>query len=430
MESVKNKSFGRFLIVWLGELVSCIGSGLTAFSLGVYVYQRTQTATSVALVTLCAFLPSILLSPIGGVLADRFDRRLMMILGDLGSASGLVFVLVIMLTGNIELWQIYLGVALSSVFVALLEPAYKATVTDLLTEEQFAKASGLVQIAGSSKFLLSPIIAGFLMSITDIKTILIIDIMTFAVPVLVVMFVKKELEVIHRDGESQHLLKDLRDGWNTITSNKGILLIIVIMSICTFYIGFLQTLITPLVLSFSDAKTLGIAESISAIGMLLSSLAIGIFSMTKRYANMLAIGLGFCGVAFSLIGFTTNIYFIVGATFLFFCSLPFINTSADVLVRKNIPNEKQGRVWGLIGILSQLGFVVAFSIAGFLVDHVFNPLLNEGGLLVPTVGKIIGIGQGRGIGLLFIISGVFVVILAVITSQIRSIRTLENSSIN
>lgn len=430
MKSVENKSFGKFLIVWVGELISCIGSGLTAFSLGVYVFQRTQTATSVALVTLCAFLPSILLSPIGGVLADRFDRRLMMILGDLGSASGLIFILIIMLTGDIKLWQIYLGVAVSSIFVALLEPAYKATITDLLTKEQFAKASGLVQMAGSSKFLLSPIIAGFLMGITDIKTILMIDIMTFAVPVLVVMFIKKELEEILREGEVQHFLKDLIDGWNTITANKGIVLIIVIMSICTFYIGFLQTLITPLVLSFSDAKTLGIAESIGAIGMLLSSLIIGILSITKRYASMLAIGLGFCGAAFSLIGFTTNIYFIVGATFLFFCSLPFINTSADVLVRKNIPNEQQGRVWGLIGILSQLGFVVAFSIAGFLVDHVFNPLLKEGGLLVPTVGKIIGIGQGRGIGLLFIISGAFVVILAVVTSRIKSIRDLESSSID
>ncbi|WP_041710822.1 hypothetical protein [Clostridium pasteurianum] len=122
-----------------------------------------------------------------------------------------------------------------------------------------------------------------------------------------------------------------------------------------------------------------------------------------------------------------NIYFIGGAGFLFFYPLTFVNISADVLVRKNIANDKQGRVWGIVGILSQLGFVVAYSIAALLADYVFNPLLSDGGFLVPTVGKIIGTGQGRGIGLLFMISGVFVVILALITFRSKSIHALENN---
>jgi len=120
---MSNKSFRNFLIIWTGEWISSIGSGLTAFALGVYVYQLTQTATSVALVTLCAFLPSIVLSPIGGVLADRFDRRLMMIVGDLFSAVGLIFILITMMIGDPSLWQICLGVMVSSIFVSLLEPA-------------------------------------------------------------------------------------------------------------------------------------------------------------------------------------------------------------------------------------------------------------------------------------------------------------------
>ncbi|MCL6592236.1 MAG: MFS transporter, partial [Firmicutes bacterium] len=207
MESVKNKSFGRFLIVWMGQFISSIGSGLTGFALGVYAYQQTHTATSFAMITLCSFLPSILLRPFGGVMADRFDRRLMMVLGDLGSASGLVFILIMMMTGNTELWPIYLGVTVSSVFVALQSPAYKASVTDLLTEDEFSKASGLVQLAESSKYLFSPIIAGFLFSVTGIQPILIIDISTFIVAILAVLFVKKELQLIHKDSENQHLLK-------------------------------------------------------------------------------------------------------------------------------------------------------------------------------------------------------------------------------
>lgn len=425
MEQGKNKSFKKFLVIWFGEFISSVGSGLTAFALAVYVYQTTQSATYVSLVTLFAFLPTILLSPIGGVLADRFDRRLMMIIGDGCSALGLIYILAIMLTGNIEIWQICIGVMFSALFCSLTEPAYKATITDLLTEEEFAKASGLVQLASASKYLLSPIIAGFLLGITDVKTILIIDICTFFVTVFAVAVVRKSLKIQQIKREYTHFIKDLREGWNTIISKKGILLLTILLTFVTFYIGFLQTLFTPMVLPLTDTKTLGTILSISATGMLLGSLFIGVFNIKKNHTNVLAIGLGFTGVFFSLMGLTTNIYFIAGAGFLLFSTLPFVNTSADVLIRKNIPNKAQGRAWGIIGVISQFGYVVAYAVAGILADYIFNPLLSDNGFLASTIGKLIGTGQGRGIGLLFIISGIFIVIVSLTILKIKSIRVLE-----
>lgn len=286
------------MIIWMGEWISSIGSGLTAFTLGVYVFQMTQTASSVALLTLCAFLPSIVLSPFGGVLADRFDRRLMMIAGDLLSAFGLVYVLIIMLLGEPHLWQICLGVTFSSIFVSLLEPAYKATITDLLTEKQFAKASGLVQLAASSKYLLSPILAGILLSFMDIKTILLIDISTFLVTVLAVMAVRRNLHTEHRVPTNQSFVKDLKEGWDALIYTKGVLQLTIILSVVTFYVGFLQTLYTPMLLPFTDTKTLGTVLSVSAIGMLLGSLIIGVFSIDRKYIKVLALGLGFAGLFF------------------------------------------------------------------------------------------------------------------------------------
>jgi MFS family permease len=162
-----------------------------------------------------------LLNPVAGVLADRFDRRLMMIIGDGCSALGLLYILFCIMSGHVSEWQVYLGVGINSVFVALLEPAFKATITDLLTKEQFAKASGLVQIAGSAKFLLSPFIAGFLLTITDISTILIIDITTIVVTVPVTMLIKKQLADKQADHDKQGFFKDFADGWRVISSNKG-----------------------------------------------------------------------------------------------------------------------------------------------------------------------------------------------------------------
>ncbi|WP_127537708.1 MFS transporter [Paenibacillus illinoisensis] len=428
MEHTVQTSFRKFLVVWAGQLVSMIGIGLTAFSLGVYAFEKTNTATSVALITLFTFLPNILLRPIGGVLADRFDRRTMMIIGDLGSAAGPIFILAIMLTGDIQLWHIYVGVSFSSVFSALQSPAYKASATDLLDKEQFSKGSGLVQLAESSKFLFSPIIAGILLSITTIEVILTINIATFLIAILAVLVIRKSMKVERENKEDTNWMTDIQEGWKEVVTNKGVLLLVIIISLVTFYLGFLETLIGPMLLSFTDAKTLGTFQSVSAIGMLISSLCIGVFTMTKKYASVLVMGLIMCGLSFSLLGISTNIYFIIFAGFLFLSSLPFVNMSADVLVRNNIANEKQGRVWGIIGILSQLGFIIAYSLAGFLADHVFNPLMMEGGVLASSVGQIIGIGPGRGIALLFIIAGLFVILLAIVTSRLKLIKSLEESS--
>ena len=152
---MKEKSnFNKFLLLWAGELVSAIGGGLTSFGLGVYVFQQTGSAANMALVTLLGFLPTLLLSVPAGVLADRYDRRLLMMMGDGCSGLGIVFILVCMLQGKAELWQICVGVTISSVFSSLLEPAYRATVTDLLSKEEYSKASGMVSLAGSARYLI------------------------------------------------------------------------------------------------------------------------------------------------------------------------------------------------------------------------------------------------------------------------------------
>ncbi|GIN13266.1 hypothetical protein J26TS2_31330 [Shouchella clausii] len=130
-----NNGFNKFLVLWLGELISNIGTGMTAFALGVYVWLMTQSAVDVAMVEIAALLPMILLAPAAGVLADRFDRRLLMMLGDIVSGFALIVLLVLIIDGNIQVWQICLCIGISSLFSALLNPAYKATITDLLTEE-------------------------------------------------------------------------------------------------------------------------------------------------------------------------------------------------------------------------------------------------------------------------------------------------------
>lgn len=238
----------KFLMIWSGELISSIGSGMTAFALSVYVYQTTGSATYVSLITLLAYLPTVLLSPLGGVLADRYDRRLLMIIGDLFSGLGLAYVLWNIQTGSDSMLPICIGVTFNAVFVALLEPSFKATITELLTEEEYARASGMVQIAGNAKFLISPALAGILLAVADIRLILLIDIGTFLITVTTVAIVRKSVGKAVKN-ERQSIGREMRLGFAEINKSKGIRILIILMSFVCFFVGILQTLTSPMVLA-------------------------------------------------------------------------------------------------------------------------------------------------------------------------------------
>lgn len=439
MDTLQQKLFSKFLLVWFGQLISNIGSGLTAFTLGILVLQQTQSPTSYAMVIFCSFMPSLLLKPVGGVLADRFDRRLMMILGDAGSAFGLIFILTFVLMGSLEVWHIYVGASISSIFGALHNPAYKASVTDFVSEEKYTQASGLMQLASTSQFLVSPVLAGILITIMDIKYILVIDILSFIIAALLVVWVRSNRVVAEQAEHQNHHVeeqvklsfwRELKEGMRTINANKGIVVLITLTSVLCFYIGFLQTLLAPMMLNFTDPKTYGISLSVCASGLLVSSLLISIFGGIKKHVATMTVCLVFVGLFYSFIGVSTNVYVIVVSGFLFFFALAFVQTSLEVLIRQNIDNTVQGRVWSLISVATQLGYPIAYVLSGVLAEHVFNPLLVEGGLLATSVGSIIGIGPGRGIGFMFIVFGILIAFLSFVTGRTKVIKELESNAVD
>lgn len=417
----------KFMVIWMGELISCIGSGMTAFAVSIYVYELTGSAAWVSLTALLAYLPTILMSPAGGILADRYDRRSMMIFGDSFSALGLLLILICINTGNISAVPVLIGVTISSVFAGILEPAYKATVTDLVSEDEYAKASSLVQIAGSSKYLISPVIAGLILSVSDIRTILLIDIATILVTVAATASVRSSVKSNKKNNDNFNFSKEFKAGIKSITQDKGVSSLVVLMAFMCFFVAFIQTLMTPMILAFADSKTLGIMESVSAVGMLIGSVVVGVLNIKRNFTRILIISLMAAGVFMSMTGTTTNIWLIMSYSILFFTALPFINTCADVLIRSRIPNDVQGRAWGIISVLTQMGYVVAYAVCGILADYVFGPMLMEDGIFAGSIGRLIGIGEGRGIGLMFIITGIIMSSFAFIFSFKKSFQVMEGS---
>lgn len=406
---MKKSNFRKFILLWMGQLISAIGGGLTSFGLGVYVFEKTGSAAGMALVTLLGFLPTLLLSVPAGVLADRYDRRLLMMIGDGFSAIGVLYILVCMMRGEVPLIHICIGVFISAVFSSLLDPAYKATVSDLLTEDEYSKASGLISLAGSARYLVSPVIAGILLSISDIKLLLVIDICTFILTVISTFAVRKGIKT-EKSLEQISFKESMKDGWNAISKKRGVLLLVMVSSLLTLFMGVFQILAEPLILSIADAKTLGIAETICASGMLVSSLYLGIRGIHGQYVKVLSLSLTLAGVCILGFGILESIVFITLSGFGFFMMLPFANNCLDFLVRTNTPVELQGRVWGIVGFMSQIGYVIAYGCSGILADW---------------IAKCGGISVGRGAGMVISCAGVALVIVSVSILFVKEIRFLE-----
>ena len=408
----KESGYFKFLILWSGDLISQIGGGLTSFGLGVYIFNRTGSAAQMALVTLLGFLPTLILSVPAGVLADMYDRRVLMMIGDGCSALGILYILFMMFVGDISLMHICTGVLISSVFSSLLEPAYRATVTDILSGEEFTKASGLISLSGSARYLLSPIIAGLLLGKYDIKLLLVIDICTFFLTLAAAAFVKKNI-ASSATSNRESFFTVLADGWKGVYSRKGVLLLIIISSLISMFIGVIQILSEPLILSFTDAGTLGIAETVCALGMLVTALLTGIAGIRKNQSRILAASLILAGLFMVLFSLTENIVTICVFGFLFFAMLPPANSCLDYLARTNIPNEMQGRVWGFIGLISQLGYIPAYAISGVLADK---------------VGSALGIGVGRGSAKVIAASGILLMAVSLGFLFSDRIKKLESGS--
>ncbi len=332
--------------------------------------------------------------------------------GDGLSGIGVLYILLCMLGGQASLLQICIGVSISSIFSALLEPSYRATVTDILTKEEYSKASGMVSLAGSARYLISPMLAGMLLAVSDIKLLLVIDIFTFIITVIVTGIVKRGI-VTQSTMKQETFLSSFKEGWKAITTKRGIIVLIIVSSIMTCFMGTFQILAEPMVLDFTDSTTLGIMETICASGMLVSSLILGVKGLKKGYVKTLSVSLFFAGITMAMFGIKQNIYVMCVMGFLFFAMLPFANNCLDYLTRINIPDEKQGRAWGLIGFLSQLGYVVAYGLSGILADG---------------ISASMSISVGRGSAYMVIISGGLLCLTSIFLVFLSSVRELERKA--
>ncbi|MCA9954556.1 MAG: MFS transporter [Anaerolineales bacterium] len=412
-----------FNAIWFGEMISIIGSGLTGFALRVWAYEQTASVTQFALITFFYGLPGILISPFAGVLVDRWDRRKTMILSDFGAALSTLGILLLVLTDQLQTWHIYIAVAAISLFGAIQEPASQATVSLLMPKERLGRANGMMQIGPAISRIVAPFVAGLLLVTIGLRGITQIDLATFLFAVIVLFVVRipnpareaaaAKAEELASAGRSRWgtYIEEAKEGWQYIRERIGLYYLMILSIVINFTQGMVVVLIAPIVLGFANAKTLGWVFAVSGAGALLGAITMSVWGGPKRKMNGFFIFGGLRSILLLLGGLQPNAWLIALASAFYLLFSQIAGASIVTIWQTKVPTQIQGRVFATLRIIATLFFPLGQILAGPLSDYVFQPMLEPDGILANSVGKIIGVGNGRGIGFLLIVTGVINLII-------------------
>jgi len=395
-------SLRAFGLMWFGQLISLIGSGLTRFALGVWVYQRTGAATDFALITFFSFLPGLLAAPFAGALVDRWDRRWTLFWSDLGPAVGTFAILLLLHAGSLQVWHIYAAAAAASVFNSFQWPAYIAATTLLVPKRHLGRANGMLQFGQASAEVVAPILAGLLLSLAGMAGVVALDLGTFFFAATTLTLVRIPRPAASGAGRKGSLLTEAADGWTFIRKRPGLFGLLLYFAVVNIVSSIAGVLATPLVLSFTTAKVLASVLAASSCGLLAGSVVMTVTGGPRpRIHGVLGFGCLF-GAALAVAGWRPNPVLIgIGLFFVMFGG-PLINGSSQAIWQVKVPPDVQGRVFAVRRLIAQFTVPLGFLAAGPLADGVFRPLLVAGGPLAGSVGRVLGVGPGRGIGLIFV----------------------------
>ena len=416
-----------FLILWLGQFVSMIGSGLGSFTLGVWIFEKTGSATSFALTAFTAGLTILVLSPVAGSLADRWDRRRLLILSDLGSGLTTLIMAALLWSGRMQPWYVYPVVALMVGCAVFQGPALLASVSLLVPKEQLARASGMTQASQAISQILGPLAAGVLIGRIGYSGVILIDFFTFLVSILTVALIRFPSPPRREEEPGRSPLGDLRQGWDYLRGLPGLFALLWLYAVTNLLIGMVQVLLTPLILSFATPVALGTVNSAGAAGILLGGLALSIWGGPRRRVAGVLTVLTVQALVLFLGGLQPSIPLIAAAAFLFMLAAPVASACNQTILQSKVAAGIQGRVFAVAGMVTACSMPIAALAAGPLADRVFKPLLVSGGALAATfVGRLIGTGPGRGVGLMFICLGALTLLtvgLAALNPRLRGLET-------
>jgi MFS family permease len=380
-----------------------------------------------ALNTFIYMATSMIVSPFAGAFVDRWNRRLVMILSDMGAGLSTLIVWLLLLSANLQIWHILLLGAFNATFTAFQVPAHSAATTMLIPRKHLGRAGGMAQARDAIANLVTPPLAGMLFLSHGLGLIVLIDFATFlfaVITLLIIQIPEPKREEISKD-EKPSVLQDINFGWRYIADRKGLLYWMVYIAALNLALGLISPLWTPLMLELGDAQQVGFASSAFGVGMLVGTLIMSVWGGPKRRFDAVLGGSIWIGVSIIFMGAQPSLVLVGVTGFLILLALPLVNANSVAMWQTKVPPDIQGRVFSVRRVIGQFTMPISALLAGPLVEKVFQPWMESDGLLADSVGQAIGTGPGRGIGLTFVIVGLLVLLFSAFAGLNKTLRDTE-----
>lgn len=416
-----------FLILWLTQALSALGSGMTNFALIIWSYQAAGSALTTALLSVCSYGPYVLMSIFAGALSDRWNRKTTMLVCDTLAALCTVAVLVLLQGGRLQIWHLYGLNAVNGLMNTVQQPASDVAVTLLTPEKYYQVVGGLRSFSNSLVNILTPALAAALLALLDIRAVFFVDLATFAVAFLALLFLVDIPRPV-TDGERQEpVLVAARSGLQYLRENRGILDLILFLAAINLTASIYEAALPAMLLSVEGGgeRVLGLVNATAGTAMLVGSILTSGLPAPKSRVRVICNAL--------LVSMATENFFLafgrsapvwcVGAA-LGWLSIPLMNANMEVLFRSYIPVPMQGRVFAARNALQFFTIPLGYALGGWLVDWVLEPMMAlqpSGSLLITLFGS----GKGSGASALFFLLAITGVITCLIFRRDRHIWALE-----
>jgi DHA3 family macrolide efflux protein-like MFS transporter len=428
-EQVENnggmKIFGA---IWIGQLISALGSGLTGFALSIWVLQRTHSVTQFTLVIVLTGLPGILVGPFAGALVDRWDRRWVLFWCNLVPAVAVASLAYMLWTNQLQIWHIYVVTVVNAITGTFQWPAYISAITMLVDRKHFGRVNGMLEFGGAGTTIAAPFLAGLLLVVFKIWDVLLIDFVTFLFAAVTLLFVKipRPPESAESRAAKGSIWKEAAYGWTYIRARPGLFNLLLFFAATNLVGAVCGVAVLPMVLGFSTQAGVGTIMSLVGVGMLIGGAIMTATGGPKpRVYGVLGQGL-LMTVCFVLIGIRPSLPLVGLGVLLWYVGLPIMNSSSQAIWQSKVAPDLQGRVFAVRRMIAQFTVPIGDFSAGPLADKVFNPMLLPGGALAATAGKVIGVGPGRGIAFMFMVGAILPAICAVVGFLNPRLRNVES----
>ncbi len=420
-----------FMVIWIGQVFSLLGTAMGNFGLTLWAYDVTKQATPLALIGLAFTLPMTVLGPVIGVLVDRGNRKLMMMLSDLGAALTALVILVLLSLDRLQIWHLYLLALFAGTMQGFQWPAYSATISLMLPKKHYARANALLELAAAGSGILAPLLAGMLIGPLGLKGLLAIDLVTasFAVTVLFFSPIPQPARSEAGRAAAGTFYKELTFGFRYIWERKGLLGLQLTFMMGNFFSGMAFAVFAPMILARTqqDVTIFSSVNAIGAAGSVLGGVLMSLWGGPKKRVHGVLMGWVISGLfAQSLLGFARSLAgwsvgLLIGGLL-----GPVMNGSNQAIWQSKVEPDIQGRVFGTRRFIAWLVSPLAQGLAGPLADKVFEPAMRVGGPWADVFGPLVGTGPGAGIALLFVLTGLATTIVGLIGYMNPHIREVES----